>query len=114
MAIGLEMIPDGQFGPVTDRAVTEFKGQQGLGPDGIVGVPARPSCSTTDPATRADRRYARRSAAPALFLFRHRLFELVLKGARFVGIVAGYQDHDHQPAAVHFQALHNPGGFFSP
>jgi hypothetical protein len=41
VALGFEMIPDGQFGPMTDLAVTEFQKQQGLEPDGIVGPGTR-------------------------------------------------------------------------
>jgi hypothetical protein len=37
IALGFEMNLDGEFGPLTDRAVTEFQRQNGLEPDGIVG-----------------------------------------------------------------------------
>lgn len=36
VALGFEMNPDGSFGPLTDRAVTEFQRQHGLEADGIV------------------------------------------------------------------------------
>jgi Putative peptidoglycan binding domain/D-alanyl-D-alanine carboxypeptidase len=38
IALGFEMNLDGEFGPLTDRAVTEFQQQQGLVADGIVGL----------------------------------------------------------------------------
>jgi Putative peptidoglycan binding domain/D-alanyl-D-alanine carboxypeptidase len=37
IALGFEMNSDSGFGPLTDRAVTEFQRQKGLEPDGIVG-----------------------------------------------------------------------------
>lgn len=39
--LGFEMIPDGQFGPLTDSAVTVFQERNGLEPDGIVGSDTR-------------------------------------------------------------------------
>ena len=39
--LGFEMNPDGEFGPMTDVAVTEFQRQQGFEADGIVGPDTR-------------------------------------------------------------------------
>jgi hypothetical protein len=41
VALGFEMNPDGEFGPMTDAAVTEFQLRNGFEPDGIVGKNTR-------------------------------------------------------------------------
>ena len=41
VALGFEMNPDGEFGPMTDAVVTEFQRRKGFEADGIVGPDTR-------------------------------------------------------------------------